>query len=309
MRTLKGDLITEKDVQNAFFSSYEGKYNIIDNIESSPFIQARKELYNADYVFVIVVLRGTLHLIVGGTKLEVKANEYLAVMPCMTVEVKESKCIYFAFLTLNYLMGDIYARTKVQKQLHFNAFKFRHMRFTQEQITVMYDCYMRIKREHQREDYPMKEIVLRAYQSAYIAKFFSFVNEDDIIRYTKNNNRQYNLFNAFIHLLNEKYQEERSVHYYADQLNITPKYLSAVVQGFTKLTASQVIDQYVVYSIKQYLYKNNQSIKALSEVFHFPSQSFFGRYFKRVTGISPHQYVKMNNIKSIYFDTDKNKKD
>ena len=68
MRTLKGDLITEKDVQNAFFSSYEGKYNIIDNIESSPFIQARKELYNADYVFVIVVLRGTLHLIVGGTK-------------------------------------------------------------------------------------------------------------------------------------------------------------------------------------------------------------------------------------------------
>lgn len=312
MMTLKGDLITEKDAPNAFFSSYEGKYTIMDNLNEKniPIIQARKEIYNADYVYVTVVLRGTLHIIVGGTELEVKANEYLAVMPCMSVEVKESKCIFFAFLTLNHLMGDIYARTCVKKKLHFNAFKFRHMHFVPEQIAVLLNCYLRIKREHQREDYPMKEIVLRAYQSAYISKFFSFANNENIISYTtQRNKRQYELFNSFIVLLNEKFKQERSVYYYAQELKITPKYLSNVVLGFTKLTASQVIDQYVAYSIKQYLYKNDQSIKAISEVFNFPSQSFFGRYFKRIIGVSPHQYIKLHNIKSINFATDKLKED
>ena len=308
MTTLKGDLITEKDALGVFFSSYEGKYVIMDNIDEKniPIIQAREEIYNADYMYVTVVLRGTLHIIVGGTELDVKANEYLAVMPCMSVEVKESKCIFFSFLTLSHLMGDIYTRTCVNKKLHFNAFKFRHMHFTPEQISGLLDCYQRVKREHLREDYPMKEIALRAYQSAYIAKFFSFVNNENIISYTtQRNKRQYELFNSFIFLLNEKYKQERSVFYYAQELKITPKYLSNVVQGFTKLTASQVIDQYVAYSIKQHLYKNDQSIKAISEIFNFPSQSFFGRYFKRITGVSPHQYIKQHNIKSINFATDK----
>ena len=98
MTTLKGDLITEKDALGVFFSSYEGKYVIMDNIDEKnvPIIQAREEIYNADYMYVTVVLRGTLHIIVGGTELDVKANEYLAVMPCMSVEVKESKCIFFS---------------------------------------------------------------------------------------------------------------------------------------------------------------------------------------------------------------------
>ncbi|MBO4673955.1 MAG: AraC family transcriptional regulator [Bacteroidaceae bacterium] len=312
MITLKGDHFTAKDVPYAYFSSYEGKYIIVDNLDekAEPIIPPRPQVYNADYVYVTIVLRGTLHIIVGGTELEVKANEYLAVMPCMSVEIKESKCLFFSFLTLSHLMGEIYTRTNVTKKLHFNAFKFRHMHFEPRQIAVLLDCYRRIKKEHQREDYPMKEIVLRAYQSAYIAKYFSLATTENIIRYnTQRNKRQYELFNAFIFMLNEKYKQERSVFYYAQELKITPKYLSNIVQAFTKQTASQVIDQYVVYSIKQYLYKNDLSIKAISEVFNFPSQSFFGRYFKRVSGVSPHQYIKQNNIKSINFATDKKVED
>lgn len=299
---LKGDLITKEQAPNMYFSSYEGKYNIMDNLDekSNPLILARDEVYNSEYVFVTIVLRGTLHIIIGGTELEVKANEYLAVTPCMSVKVKDSRCLFFSFLTCSHIMSEIYERIGVQKHLHFHAFKFRHANLTPENIGILYDCYKRIKAEHMRPEYPMKEMVLRAYQGCYIAKLFSFVKESNIINYVKNS-RQYQFFNDFINKLNEKHRQERSVQYYANELNITPKYLSSIVQSFTGLTASQVIDQYVIYAVKQTLYTNKTNIKTISKDFNFPSQSFFGRYFKRVTGVSPNEYIKQHNIKSINF--------
>ena len=298
----KGDIITKNDAQNVFFSSFEGKYTIMDNLDEKgePIIHARKEVYNTEYVYVTVVLRGTLNMIIGGTRVEVKANEYIAVMPCMSVIVEESRCIFFAFLNRNHLMADIYKRTGVNPRLHYHAFKFRHARFSPDSIAVLLDCYKRIKQEHQHEDYPMKEIVLRAYLSAYIAKFFSVAKDSDIINYTKGN-RQYKFFCDFLSLLNEQHRTERSVQYYADHLHITPKYLSNIIRKYTGLTASQAIDQYVIFAIKQTLYRNEHNIKKISEEYNFQSQSFFGRYFKRITGLSPNAYLKLNNIKSINF--------
>ena len=299
---LKGDLITKEQAQNAFFSSYEGKYTIMDNLDEKgdPVIHARNEIYNSEYVYVTVVLRGTLHMIVSGTRIELKANDSLTVTPCMSVTIEESRCIYFTFLTSSYLMLDMYKRTNVINKMHYHAFKFRHIHLDAEKIAVLLECYKRIKREHQQLDYPMKEVVLRAYQSAYLAKFFSLLEGTERINYVTNS-RQYAFFNEFLSLLNQQHKAERAVQYYAKQLNITPKYLSSIVHKFTGMTASQAIDQYVVYAIKQTLYSNEYNIKKVSEEYNFQSQSFFGRYFKRITGLSPNAYLKKNNIKSINF--------
>lgn len=298
----KGKLITREDAQNFFFSSFEGKYVIMDNLDEKqdPIIRPREKIYNTEYVYVTVVLRGTLHLTINGTELDIKANEHLVVTPYMSVTVKESRCTFFCFLVRSYIMAEIHERTNTLKHIPFYAFNFRHRHFTQEQTDTMLECYLRIKREHTRDDYPMKEIQLRALQTAYIAKLCSFMSSSTVINHIKNS-RQHKFFNDFISKLSEKHKQERSVQYYASALNITPKYLSTIVLNHTGLTASQVIDCYVIYAIKQTLYTNQRNIKATSQDFNFPSQSFFGRYFKRITGISPNQYIKQHNIKSINF--------
>lgn len=296
------NIITKNVTQNAFFSSFEGKYNIMDNLDEKgdPVIYACPKTYTTEYVYVTVVLRGTLHLTIGNIDVEIKANDYLAVLPCMSVEVKESRCIFFAFLTRSHLMSDIYRRTDTTKKLHYHAFMFHHMRLSAEKVAQLLDCYLRIKHEHQKKDYPMKEIVLRAYQSAYITKLFSLVTDADRIEYMTDT-RQYKFFRDFIKLLNQHHKRERSVQFYAEQMQISPKYLSTLIHSITNFTASQVIDQYVTYAIKQTLYNNNHNIKTTSAEYNFPSQSFFGRYFKRNTGMSPYEYLKQYNIKSINF--------
>lgn len=103
-------------------------------------------------------------------------------------------------------------------------------------------------------------------------------------------NRQRDLFGQFLELLKENYRENRSVTFYAEKLYITPKYLSALSKNITDLTAGEWIDKYVVLETKRMLKTTTLSIQEIAEQLSFPNQSFFGKYFKSHTGLSPKEY-------------------
>lgn len=98
------------------------------------------------------------------------------------------------------------------------------------------------------------------------------------------------LFDAFFNLILQHYKDSREVRFYADKLYLTPKYLSTVVKQLTGKTALEWINDYVILEAKSLLKSTNKSIQQISEELHFPSQSFFGKYFKRLVGISPKAY-------------------
>ena len=71
---------------------------------------------------------------------------------------------------------------------------------------------------------------------------------------------------------------------------ILPKHLSNVIKELTGKSASQWIDDYVVLEAKTLLKSTNLTILQISEELHFANQSFFGKYFKQHTGLSPMRY-------------------
>lgn len=94
----------------------------------------------------------------------------------------------------------------------------------------------------------------------------------------------------FTELINVSCERERSVEYYASQLGITPKYLSLVCRNKTGINASKIIDAAVIRKAKILLQQQDMSILNVSQRLNFVSQSFFGKYFKQRTGISPSRY-------------------
>lgn len=78
------------------------------------------------------------------------------------------------------------------------------------------------------------------------------------------------------------------------ELFITPRYLSTVIQNVTNTTAKSIIDKHVILEIKVLLKSTNLSVQEISNQLCFPDQSFFGRYFKKHTGLSPLQYRNQN---------------
>lgn len=107
-------------------------------------------------------------------------------------------------------------------------------------------------------------------------------------------NRQEELFKRFIQSIHKHCTTQREVSFYASELFITPRYLSTVVQNVTGTTAKSIIDCHVILEIKALLQSTNLSIQEISNQLCFPDQSFFGRYFKKHTGMSPLQYRNQN---------------
>ena len=97
------------------------------------------------------------------------------------------------------------------------------------------------------------------------------------------------LFNRFMMLLERDYKISRDVNYYAEKMNISSKYLTNIVSQVTGHTPKTIIDQYVILQLKLHLKRSTQSIKEMAWEFHFADVSFFCRYFKKHTGLTPQQ--------------------
>lgn len=97
------------------------------------------------------------------------------------------------------------------------------------------------------------------------------------------------LFNRFMMLLERDYKISRDVNYYAEKMNISSKYLTNIVSQVTGHTPKTIIDQYVILQLKMHLKRTTQSIKEMAWEFHFADVSFFCRYFKKHTGLTPQQ--------------------
>lgn len=100
------------------------------------------------------------------------------------------------------------------------------------------------------------------------------------------------IFTKFIKLLETHCKEERRVGWYAQQLCITPKYLSETVKAVSQRTPNEWIDNYVIMEARVLLKNTTKSIKEIAEELHFPNQSFLGKYFREHVGVSPKQYRK-----------------
>lgn len=100
------------------------------------------------------------------------------------------------------------------------------------------------------------------------------------------------LFNEFMTLLQRYNKQERSVSFYAKQLNITPKYLSSAVKEVSGKTAARWIDESVILEAKALLKYSGMSIQEIAYHLNFSTQSFFGKYFKQHTGTSPSRYKR-----------------
>ena len=98
------------------------------------------------------------------------------------------------------------------------------------------------------------------------------------------------LFEKFLNLVQSHYKEQRGLEFYADKLCVTSKHLSKVIKASSGKPANDWIDDHVTLEAKALLKSTNMTVEQISEELNFPSQSFFGKYFKRVTGISPREY-------------------
>lgn len=132
--------------------------------------------------------------------------------------------------------------------------------------------------------------VLKNYLIGLLYECIGFVNESLVTDVVKSRGQV--LFSQFIDLVVEHHREQHSVKFYADELGITPKYLSAVAEEQTGKNAKRWIDEHIALDAKVLLRSSSRDIQKVSKILNFPDVSFFGKFFKRLVGVSPKAYRK-----------------
>lgn len=96
-----------------------------------------------------------------------------------------------------------------------------------------------------------------------------------------------NHFQRFLDLLHSIEMKHRPVEWYANELCISPKYLSALCKKNSGKTANEWITEHVLEDIRYYLKQTDYSIKQICNLVGFPNPSFFGKYVKEHFGQTP----------------------
>lgn len=102
--------------------------------------------------------------------------------------------------------------------------------------------------------------------------------------------RQDEITSQFLSLVEKSYREHRELDYYAEKLGLTAKHVSKVVKQSSGKSATEWIEKYVTLDAVTQLTSTNRTIKEIAYNLNFPSQSFFGKYFSRIMGVSPATY-------------------
>lgn len=98
------------------------------------------------------------------------------------------------------------------------------------------------------------------------------------------------LYERFRHLIQEHCMKEREVQFYANQLNITAKYLNAISKQNSGVTASEWIQRFAKERIVMLLQNQHLNIAEIADEMAFSSRSFFTRYVKKALGVTPSEY-------------------
>lgn len=107
---------------------------------------------------------------------------------------------------------------------------------------------------------------------------------------TRTFNRGDEIVKRLVQHIIKHYTRERSVSFYADLLHISPQHLSTTVNKVTGKTVTEIIAKLVITDAQAKLKSTDLTIQEIAYSLNFPDISFFGKYFKRYTGMSPKQY-------------------
>jgi AraC family transcriptional activator of pobA len=98
------------------------------------------------------------------------------------------------------------------------------------------------------------------------------------------------LVKRFFHLIEENNQKNLSLSDYAGIIGVTANHLTQTVKALTGKTSLQIIKAKQLLEIKRLLVHTNLNVSEIANQLNFDDQSYFSKFFKRETGLTPLQY-------------------
>lgn len=254
---------------------------------------SKNELFKLEDAAFLLCHRGSAWLTINLERFKMEAHTQSIILPRSMVELSEmSDDFSISYVTLS---NTLFREITMRFDPSFFAFIRKNpcVNLTRTQTKPIRSLlYILLNLYKERENIYQQEIARNLLQ-AFLLDVYDKTQRCCVETiHPEGMSRQTELFKSFILLIQQHCRTQREVSFYAKELFITPRYLSGLVHQVTGKKAKAIIDHHALLEIKLLLRSTNLSLQEIAHQLAFPDQSFFGRYFKRHTGLSPHQYRK-----------------
>jgi len=247
--------------------------------------------FKVDVTTAIICLKGTTSGMINLQRVETRSPGFIILLPNQILQYEH---ISEDFSALFIILSNRFTES-LNIDERFPTFlsiqKQPYTELTNAELETMISYYQMLKMTVAQKNNPYCLDILKYLIKAF---FYAFGYDLHIRRQEGENKKstQQKLVEKFLNLVQLHFRDERSLEFYAGKLFLTPKHLSKVVKDNSGKTASDWIDNYVILEAKALLKSTDMTVQQISDRLNFPSQSFFGKYFKRLEGMSPSEYKK-----------------
>ena len=279
--------LTEKQEYLAF---NEQDLIIIDKVQDLP----ENSIYYTEHVLVIICTAGKMQVEYDGKCITIQEGDlFLGVPSSVLSDYMVSPKFDCKLLAIR--PSELMASRELHTQVISSAFYVKthpvvHLTETDSQDVFAYYSLICNRIRQTAGRYQNGEI--RSIINAFLLKVVGIMDREMDIPESESTVRGEQLVEKFVRMVNEDCGRNRLVEYYAGRLNITPKYLSTLVRNTLGRTPTDVIKVVTMKEIERRLRYSTDSIKQISYAMNFPNSSFFGKYFKQHSGMTPNSYRK-----------------
>lgn len=247
--------------------------------------------YKIDMTFAVIIDKGEVLFKIGVRQYHLKAPAVMIMMAGQVFELiwYSDDLMGRAIVMSNLFVDPLFAGadSRLTHRLYSSMIdrQIKNLETDQNIFSQYYQLLLNIVQS------PNSEFKIEAARHLTLSMFYGY-------SYIKHNittpnhvtSRQDDIYRSFLNVVEKNFGKHRDVAFYADTLCLSPKHLSQVVKVVSGKTAADIIEDYVITEVKALLLNTTMTIQQISDTLNFPSQSVFGKYFKRIMGMSPNEY-------------------
>jgi AraC family transcriptional activator of pobA len=246
----------------------------------------------SNYYSLVLLVKGALDLEDGETVLGLKEKDAVFFFPDAVHLIDKFKNIEFIRVDFNrdYLKKQgIFLGTAHAYQI-FRGSPVQRFSLTEEEFAELYRDMLALEQKLKISNVvPYAADIIRNSFIGVVYDLFMINNVRAGFELPRQDSK-IELTGRFFNLLAKNFRKEKSVGYYASELFVTPRHLSWVLKEVTGKTAGALVDEMVIKEAKLLLTGHDLNISQVAVKLYFSNSSFFGKYFKKLTGISPSAY-------------------
>ena len=244
---------------------------------------------------VLLVLEGSIDLSIDYVLFQASTNTVVTIMPTHITKVMKyspnfkGRLMAVSRAFLEQSMMPNHSSSMIQ---YMKIRKNPTILLQESEIKTLDESMLRLRQTILQTSHHLQRLLIQNTLMGFFIEMRNIFSERKEYNTPPSLTRKGELFESFLRILYMYCKEQHVVSFYAEQLYITPQYLSLILKELTGRSANKWIDEALMQEAKILLKAPQATVQQVADALHFSDQSTFGKFFKKHAGMSPMEYRK-----------------